>query len=93
MTMRVCVPLCVRLRCCSNAVLPGHMDTNHVFGDPAPSPSEQAQSNPPALDRKGTPEDIGRAVAFLVSDAAANITGVSLPCDGGLLAWGGGARM
>jgi NAD(P)-dependent dehydrogenase (short-subunit alcohol dehydrogenase family) len=36
----------------------------------------------------GIPEDIGRAVAFLSSPAAGNITGVSLPVDGGLLATG-----
>lgn len=49
--------------------------------------------NPPSLLHRGTPEDIGRAVAFLASPAAANITGIELPCDGGLLAWGGGARL
>jgi NAD(P)-dependent dehydrogenase (short-subunit alcohol dehydrogenase family) len=30
-----------------------------------------------------TPEDIGRAAAFLASDAADYITGVVLPVDGG----------
>jgi 3-oxoacyl-[acyl-carrier protein] reductase len=42
------------------------------------------------LGRRGTPEDIGRAVAFLCSPAAGCITGVSLPVDGGLLAVGPG---
>ena len=37
------------------------------------------------LGRVGTPEDIGRAVAFLASDNAAYITGVTLRVDGGLI--------
>ena len=35
--------------------------------------------------RKGTPEDIAEAVAFLASDAAAYITGQVLNVDGGLV--------
>jgi NAD(P)-dependent dehydrogenase (short-subunit alcohol dehydrogenase family) len=34
--------------------------------------------------RLGTPDDIGRAVAFLCSDEADYITGTSLLVDGGL---------
>lgn len=78
------------IRC--NAVLPGHMDTDHVFGSPAPalgSINESCHISVP-LRRRGTPEDIGRAVAFLCSPAAACITGASLPVDGGLLACGPG---
>jgi NAD(P)-dependent dehydrogenase (short-subunit alcohol dehydrogenase family) len=40
------------------------------------------------LGRIGTPEDIAAAVAFLASDDAAWITGITLPVDGGLLAAG-----
>lgn len=74
------------IRC--NAVLPGHMNTDHVFGDPPPElGSLQAEHQPSVpLRRRGTPEDIGRAVAFLCSPAAGCITGASLPVDGGLLA-------
>jgi NAD(P)-dependent dehydrogenase (short-subunit alcohol dehydrogenase family) len=36
-----------------------------------------------ALGRIGEPEDIGSAVAFLVSDAASWITGETLVIDGG----------
>jgi NAD(P)-dependent dehydrogenase (short-subunit alcohol dehydrogenase family) len=35
------------------------------------------------LGRIGQPEDIGQAVAFLASDAASFITGVTLPIGGG----------
>ena len=37
------------------------------------------------LKREQTPEDIGRAVVFLVSEDARNITGQSLNVDGGLI--------
>ncbi|MFT5088483.1 MAG: 3-oxoacyl-[acyl-carrier protein] reductase [Candidatus Latescibacterota bacterium] len=78
------------IRC--NAILPGHMDTDHVFGTPPPERGSVGKENYRTLPlrRRGTPEDIGRAVAFLSSDAAGCITGVSLPVDGGLLAVGPG---
>jgi NAD(P)-dependent dehydrogenase (short-subunit alcohol dehydrogenase family) len=37
------------------------------------------------LGRAGEPDDVARAVVFLASDAAAYITGVTLPVDGGEL--------
>ncbi len=37
------------------------------------------------LKREQTPEDIGRAVAFLASEDAKNITGQSLNVDGGMV--------
>jgi NAD(P)-dependent dehydrogenase (short-subunit alcohol dehydrogenase family) len=37
------------------------------------------------LPRVGAPEDIANAVAFLASDDAGYITGVSIPIDGGML--------
>jgi NAD(P)-dependent dehydrogenase (short-subunit alcohol dehydrogenase family) len=36
------------------------------------------------LRREQTPEDIGHAVVFLVSDEARNITGQALNVDGGI---------
>ena len=36
------------------------------------------------LRREQTPEDIGNAAVFLVSDAARNITGQALNVDGGI---------
>lgn len=76
-----------QIRC--NVILPGFMDTDHVFGD-TPPPFDPALGPPrahhsPTL-RCSTPEEIGRAAVFLSSPAAGNITGVALPVDGGLLA-------
>jgi meso-butanediol dehydrogenase / (S,S)-butanediol dehydrogenase / diacetyl reductase len=39
------------------------------------------------LQRGQTPEDIGEAAAFLASERARNITGVSLGVTGGLSVW------
>jgi NAD(P)-dependent dehydrogenase (short-subunit alcohol dehydrogenase family) len=77
-----------RIRC--NAIQPGYMDTGHVFGTPAPewgSAPASTHGHIPSR-RYGTPEDIGRAVAFLCSPAAGQVTGVSLPVDGGFLVAG-----
>lgn len=76
------------IRC--NAIMPGHMDTDHVFSTPPPSRGsiEKELSRFVPLHRRATPEDIGRAVAFLCSPGAGSVTGVSLPVDGGLLATG-----
>ena len=35
------------------------------------------------MDRLGAPEEIAGIVAFLASDAAANMTGTSITADGG----------
>ena len=74
------------IRC--NAILPGHMNTDHVFNTPPPAPGSITDSlrDSVPLQRVGTPEDIGRAAVFLCSSAAGCITGASLPVDGGLLA-------
>lgn len=37
------------------------------------------------LGRAGVPDDIARVVLFLASDAAAFMTGVTVPVDGGEL--------
>ena len=47
---------------------------------------EEIQRRTP-LGRLGKPEDISRAAVFLVSDDASYITGVTLPVDGGWLAY------
>jgi NAD(P)-dependent dehydrogenase (short-subunit alcohol dehydrogenase family) len=45
---------------------------------------EEAVGRAHPLQRLGTPEDVARAVVFLLSDAASWITGVVLPVDGGV---------
>jgi glucose 1-dehydrogenase len=39
------------------------------------------------LERRGTPRDIGHAVAYLVSDEASFVTGTTLLVDGGFLTY------
>ncbi|KAH7958332.1 hypothetical protein HPB49_000855 [Dermacentor silvarum] len=38
-----------------------------------------------ALGRVGTPEEVAHCIAFLASDDAAFVTGITMPVDGGLL--------
>ena len=59
-----------------NTVLPGWIDS-------LPQTDERRDSVP--MKRYGTADEIGATVAFLVSDAAAYITGQSLRVDGGLM--------
>jgi 3-oxoacyl-[acyl-carrier protein] reductase len=57
-----------------NAVLPGPIATDML--------SEGAEQLPP-MKRAGKPEEVASAIAFLASDEASYITGVTLPVDGG----------
>lgn len=66
-----------------NVVAPGTVRTR-VWDDQDGALERLAPLYP--LRRVGEPEDIAAAVAFLVSDDAAWITGVTLPVDGGILA-------
>ena len=54
----------------------------------AADPEGAARAHP--LQRLGDPEDVARAVTFLLSEDASWITGVVLPVDGGLTGAGGG---
>jgi NAD(P)-dependent dehydrogenase (short-subunit alcohol dehydrogenase family) len=70
-----------------NAVCPGWVDTDMAqdrFRDLGISGSQAAAGVP--LRRIATPDDIADSVAFLLSPAAAHITGHALPVDGGGLA-------
>ena len=72
-----------------NVIEPGWIDTP---GEHATFGSEMLAAAGPTLPwgRLGTPEDIGRAAAFLCSDDADYITGTELVVDGGLCLRGAG---
>jgi NAD(P)-dependent dehydrogenase (short-subunit alcohol dehydrogenase family) len=65
-----------------NLIAPGTIDTR--VWDSQPGSRERLTKIQPT-GRLGTPVDIAAAVAFLASDDAAWITGVTLPVDGGIL--------
>lgn len=72
----------------ANAVLPGWVDTE-MIGDVVHGEDPRAQATREAVIRRiparrwGRPEDIGGAVVYLASDAAAYHTGDALVVDGG----------
>ena len=80
MTMaRECAPMRIRV----NAIAPGVVDTP-MNADMLGSPEERrALTSRIALGRIGQPEDVAKAIAFLASDDASWITGITLPVDGG----------
>lgn len=65
-----------------NAVAPGFVETEILEGMPEGALEAALKMVP--LARTGQPEEIGHAVAFLVSDQAAYITGQVLGVDGGM---------
>ena len=66
----------------ANAVLPGLIATPLVRSMPE-SMREGVRTRTP-VGRLGEPADIGNLVAFLASPRASFISGVAIPCDGGL---------
>ncbi len=66
-----------------NSVAPGAV-VSGMSGVPTPERIAYFKENCP-VPRMGQPEDIGKAVAFMVSDDASYITGTSLVVDGGLI--------
>ncbi|SFE59665.1 SDR family NAD(P)-dependent oxidoreductase [Spirosoma endophyticum] len=64
----------------ANIIQPGLIDTDM---NPADGLHSSAMLQSVALGRYGNPTDIGAAVAFLASDDAQYITGVTLNVDGG----------
>jgi 3-oxoacyl-[acyl-carrier protein] reductase len=65
-----------------NAVAPGYISTDMTAGLTDEQRGAVLAATP--LGRLGEPEDVASAVAFLVSDAAAFITGAVLSVNGGL---------
>jgi len=75
-----------------NNVLPGATDTDRLdeifsgkaskLGVSKDQVREQAEGGIP-VGRIGKPEELGQAIAFLASPAAAYINGINLPVDGG----------
>lgn len=66
-----------------NAVAPGIIDTDLIAGLPADARERHVAATP--LGRLGTPQDVAKAVRFLVGDDAAFVTGQVLGVDGGLV--------
>jgi 3-oxoacyl-[acyl-carrier protein] reductase len=66
-----------------NAIAAGVIDTDIWQGVPEAAIAAMLQLIP--AGRKGTPQDIAEAVAFLASDAASYITGQVLNVDGGMV--------
>ena len=67
-----------------NTIAPGRIDTERLrdlYGPAGPPP---AVIEATAARRLGTPAEIAAAACFLASEAAAYVTGVVLPVDGGL---------
>ena len=69
-----------------NAVAPGPIATDFVSleGITAPETLEELKERL-LIPRVGLPEDVAKAVNFLLSEEASWITGVHLPVDGGWL--------
>lgn len=66
-----------------NNVLPGYTQTARLTKLIEGNPSVVSVTNEIPLGRFGNPEEFAAAVAFLASERASYITGVSLPVDGG----------
>ncbi|MCY3707845.1 MAG: SDR family NAD(P)-dependent oxidoreductase [Caldilineaceae bacterium] len=71
-----------------NAVAPGWIVTEmHFAGDPDPAARKKELEETPIssclMQRRGGPEEVASAIAFLLSDDASYITGTTLHVDGG----------
>lgn len=72
-------PLGVRV----NAVAPGFIETDMIKSLPPQKYRERQGSI--KMGRIGTPEDVGKAILFLVSDLSSYVTGQVLGVNGGML--------
>ena len=88
---RLARSLAVELAPCgirANTILPGLIETPHaahyVAGGKDLDAFASKRATLPPMQRQGTPWDVAQAAAWLLSDAAAYVTGIGLPVDGGL---------
>jgi NAD(P)-dependent dehydrogenase (short-subunit alcohol dehydrogenase family) len=67
-----------------NVIVPGQVNTaaNEDYAKMNPD-AAKATADAIPMGRGGKPDELAEAIAFLLSDAAAYITGVALPVDGG----------
>ncbi len=70
-----------------NAIAPGSVPTPATAGFVTAEQYEQRAKNIP-LRRNGRPDDVAKAVVFLLSDEAEFINGAMLAIDGGIIAAG-----
>lgn len=73
-----------------NAIAPGDIETpasKDIVADLRSGGASGDYIRRTPLARRGTPEEIGEAVAFLLSDRASFITGSTLVVDGGFLSY------
>jgi 3-oxoacyl-[acyl-carrier protein] reductase len=66
-----------------NAIAPGYIETNMTAD--LPQKAKDAFLSAVPLGRPGSPEDVAKVVAFLVSDDAAYLTGQTIHVDGGMV--------
>jgi 3alpha(or 20beta)-hydroxysteroid dehydrogenase len=70
-----------------NAVFPGYIETPMTASAPAAFLEASIRAAP--LGRPGTPAEVASVCAFLLSEAAAYVTGAEIAVDGGVAGHGG----
>jgi NAD(P)-dependent dehydrogenase (short-subunit alcohol dehydrogenase family) len=78
-------PLGIRV----NAVAPGPVETGMTAGLNAAPELKEAMARRVPMQRWGAPREVAEVIWFLASPAASFVTGVTVPCDGGISAHAG----